>query len=221
MSAISAFPLSQVRPGPGLSWLWEPYLPRGKLALLDGDPGVGKSLLTIDLAARLSRSTPLPDGSPAARSHTTLFLSAEDDFDTTRRRAEAAGADLDRLIAANTDTPLSFPANLPDLEDLIRTHVADLAVIDPIMAFLPPDVAATADQCVRRVLTPLAALAARTDCAILLIRHLRKQAAAKALCARCPVVQECLDHALSVREPFGVWGGLNLTEREHLLRKAG
>ena len=44
---------------------------------------------------------------------------------------------------------------------------------------------------------------------------------AKALCARCPVVAECLDHALTVREPFGVWGGLNQTEREHLLRDAG
>lgn len=52
-------------------------------------------------------------------------------------------------------------------------------------------------------------------------RRRRREAAAKALCATCPVIQECLDHALSVREPFGVWGGLNQTEREHLLRAAG
>src|SRR5438874_3237412 len=111
MSALNAEPLSNVRPET-VRWLWEPYLPRGKLALLDGDPGVGKSLLTIDLAARLSRGGPLPDGSMAGlceagpavaglceagpgsqspttgRPHTTLFLSAEDDLDTTRRRAE-------------------------------------------------------------------------------------------------------------------------------------
>ncbi len=52
-------------------------------------------------------------------------------------------------------------------------------------------------------------------------RRRAREAQAKALCAACPVVRECLDHALTVREPFGVWGGLNTTEREHLLRKAG
>ena len=52
-------------------------------------------------------------------------------------------------------------------------------------------------------------------------RRRSREAVAKALCARCLVVAECLDHALTVREPFGVWGGLNQTEREHLLRDAG
>src|SRR5881398_2781595 len=99
MSALNAEPLSNVRPET-VRWLWEPYLPRGKLALLDGDPGVGKSLLTIDLAARLSRGGPLPDGSPSGRPHLTLLLGAEDDAaDTTRPRAEAAGADLGRVVA--------------------------------------------------------------------------------------------------------------------------
>src|SRR5436309_8572161 len=99
MSALIAEPLSRVRPG-SVRWLWEPYLPRGKLAVLDGDPGVGKSLLTIDLAARLSRGGPLPGGRSAGRPHVTLVLNAEDDpADTTRPRAEAAGADLDRVVA--------------------------------------------------------------------------------------------------------------------------
>ncbi len=49
-------------------------------------------------------------------------------------------------------------------------------------------------------------------------RRRRREERAKALCAQCPVVRQCLDHALTVREPFGVWGGLNATEREHLLR---
>lgn len=52
-------------------------------------------------------------------------------------------------------------------------------------------------------------------------RRRARESAAKALCAQCPVRRECLDHALAVREPFGVWGGLNQTEREHLLRRAG
>src|SRR5687768_16229862 len=89
---------SDIRPAV-IDWLWPGYLARGKLATLDGDPAVGKSLLTIDLAARLGRGGPLPDGSAVRRPFTTLLLSAEDDpADTVRPRAEAAGADLDRLL---------------------------------------------------------------------------------------------------------------------------
>src|SRR5436305_13768242 len=99
MSALLAESLSRVRSEP-VRWLWGPYLPRGKLALLDGDPGVGKSLITVDLAARLSRGGPLPDGTPAGRPHLTLLLSAEDGAAaTTRPRGEAAGAGLDRVVA--------------------------------------------------------------------------------------------------------------------------
>ena len=82
-----------------LDWLWPHYLPRGKLVILDGDPEMGKSLLTIDLIARLGRGGPLPDGSTPAGHVTSVLLSAEDDpADTIRPRAEAAGADLDRLV---------------------------------------------------------------------------------------------------------------------------
>ncbi len=183
MSALTSAPLSQVAFA-SVQWLWEPYIPRAKLTLLDGDPGVGKSFITIDLAARLSRGGPLPNGSVPPRPHTTLLLSAEDSVaDTIRPRAEAAGADLDRLITIDllNGPPVLFPAQIPELEEMIRHHAADLVVIDPLMAFLPPEVAATVDQCVRRVLGPLAAVAGRTDCAILLIRHLRKHLTGRAL----------------------------------------
>jgi AAA domain len=174
--AIPARPLSQIRPK-SIRWLWEPYLPRGKLAVFDGDPGIGKSFITVDLAARLSRGGPLPGGKQLDRPHTTILLSAEDDAaDTIRPRAEAAGADLDRVIALGDEdrAPLFFPSQIPELEELIRAYSADFVVIDPIMAFLSLDIAANLDQCVRRGLGPLAALAARTDCVILLVRHLRK-----------------------------------------------
>jgi hypothetical protein len=185
MSASPVFPrsFSKVVAQP-LHWLWEPYIPRGKLVLLDGDPGVGKSLLTLDVAARLSRGGILPDGTPSARPHVTLFLSAEDDVDDTMRpRAESAGANLDRLVQLNTESgdPMQFPADLPDLEGAIRDHRADLVVIDPVMAFLPSAVAVNSDQSVRTVLNKFATLAERTDCTLLLIRHLRKKESKKAL----------------------------------------
>src|SRR5262249_52243219 len=115
------------------------------------------------------------------RPHLTLLLSAEDDAaDTTRPRAEAAGADLDRVISV-AGGRLQFPAELPDLGQLVRDHRPDLLVIDPITAFLPTEIAANSDQCVRGVLSMLALLAERLDCAILLVRHLRKTGATKAI----------------------------------------
>src|SRR4051794_8101484 len=74
--------LDQVAARP-VEWLWHPYLARGKLAVLDGDPGTGKSFLTVDLAARLSRGGPLPDGQPLPRPHNTLLLNAEDSLEDT------------------------------------------------------------------------------------------------------------------------------------------
>ena len=71
-------PLSTVRPRT-VRWLWEPYLPRGKLALLDGDPGLGKSLVTLDLCARLSTGRPWPDGSAGPGPANSLVLNGEDD----------------------------------------------------------------------------------------------------------------------------------------------
>jgi hypothetical protein len=175
--------LSDVVPE-SLEWLWEPYLPRGTLAVLDGDPGVGKSLLALDLAARLSRARPLPDGKPVGRASVTLLLSAEDRAATSLRpRADAAGADLSRIVRVKSPSGalMRFPADLGCLEEMIVNRQADLALIDPVTAFLPPEVATGNDQCVRTVLHALDAVCARTGCTVLLVRHLRKKAAAKAI----------------------------------------
>jgi hypothetical protein len=182
MTALIDEPLSRVRPE-ALRWLWEPYLASGKLAVLDGDPGVGKSLVTLDLAARLSAGRPLPDGKPGGPPLVTLLLNAEDDGgDTTRPRAEAAGADLDRVVCVTAPAgPPRFPADLPGLEGSIRRHAAGLVVVDPMMAFFPPDVAANSDQCIRSALTPLAGVAARTGAAVVLVRHLTKTGRPKAV----------------------------------------
>ncbi len=166
-----------------IDWLWPRYIPRGKLVLLDGDPSVGKSMLAIDLIARLSRGNTLPDGAPAPPACTSILLSAEDNpADTIRPRAEAAGVDMARFVVPEFQGRMpQFPEHLPALNELIVTCSADLVVMDPLMAFLPPGVAANLDQCVRQVLSPLALLAARTNCTILLIRHLTKKLAARAI----------------------------------------
>lgn len=183
MTPLTARFTSDVRPS-AVEWLWPHYLAKGKLTVLDGDPEAGKSLVSIDLAARLSRGGPLPDGVPLDRPMTSLFLTAEDGGeDTVRPRLEAAGADLGRVVLAGGPDGRAFrlPDDLPALEELIAGLAIDFAVIDPLMAFLPPRVAANLDQCVRQALNPLAELAARTRCTVLLIRHLTKQLSVRAL----------------------------------------
>ncbi|MCI0702876.1 MAG: AAA family ATPase [Planctomycetia bacterium] len=183
MSEATPLPLparacSEIAPA-SIQWLWKPWLARGKLSILDGDPGTGKSFFTIDLAARISRAGPLPDGQLLERPLSTLLMSAEDDAaDTIRPRAGAAGADLARVIVAaspGTSDPLpQFPDCIPELSRIIYEHGAELLVIDPMMSFFPPRVCTNSDQRVRQALGPLTALASETGCAILLVRHLSK-----------------------------------------------
>jgi hypothetical protein len=179
---------SDVQPR-ALRWLWHGRIPLGKLTLLDGDPGLGKSLVTLDLAARVSRGLEMPDGSrsdlggPAG----VVLLSAEDDIaDTIRPRLEAAGADCSRIAIlravrtrlGDDATPVERIPTLADLaalETAVREVGARLVVIDPVTAY----VGATdthIDAEVRQLLAPLADLAARLEVAILLVRHLRKGA---------------------------------------------
>src|SRR5262245_26580611 len=102
-------PISRLNRQP-LSWLWPNRLAEGKLAMLDGDPGLGKSLLALDLCARLTTGRPFPDDSPAPDPAAALLLSAEDgEQDTTRPRLQALGADLDRVFVLRPDDVLGRP----------------------------------------------------------------------------------------------------------------
>jgi hypothetical protein len=170
-----------------VSWLWEPYLARGKLSVIDGDPGTGKSFVTIDLAARISSGTALPCGGPVSEPASVLLLSAEDDArDTICPRLLAANSNPAQvgIFAApglEMDRLPQFPQDLDALEEAIRITRAVLVVIDPLMAFLPSAVYANSDQSIRTALSPLAALAAGSGACILLVRHLRKSGGANAI----------------------------------------
>jgi hypothetical protein len=169
-----------------IDWLWPGYIPAGKLTLLDGDPDRGKSLITVDLAARLSRGRALPDGTAGGPVVRSLFLQAEDDpHDTLRPRLEAANADFEHVFVLSRDDPKASPVRLPrdlgPLEEIIRTERIRLLVIDPLIAYLPPSICVSNDQVVRRALSRLAAMATRTGAAVVLVRHLNKQGRQKAL----------------------------------------
>jgi hypothetical protein len=175
--------LSSVEPEE-VSWLWPSWLALGKLALVDGDPGLGKSAMTLDLAARVSAGNAFPDGAEC-ESAGVVLLSAEDGLaDTIRPRLDAAGADTSKILALATvpdenghDRLLSIPEDLALIEMGIRRVGARLVVVDPLMAFLSGDTNSHRDQDVRRALAPLAGIAERTGAAVLVVRHLNKAAA--------------------------------------------
>jgi hypothetical protein len=177
---IGLRPLSEVT-SRAIHWLWPGRLAIGKLTILEGDPGLGKSLVTLDLCARLSRGNPFPDDSHVSGPVNVLVLSGEDSpEDTMRPRLEAMGADLERVFvldraAENLGEPLVFPAHSAVLEQAVARTDARLVVIDPLVSFLPPTVVIGSDQSIRHALSPLAQLAEKYACAMLLVRHLNKQ----------------------------------------------
>lgn len=169
-------------------WLWPGYIPFGKVTVLDGDPGLGKSTILIDLAARLSTGEELPNGKRHKPMGTILLMGEDGAGDTIVPRLMNAGADLMRVAIRDTYTndkeqeiPPSFPADLDKLKEDMIAADAGLVVIDPVMSYLDPDINSNNDQQVRRALMPLAQLADESGCAIVLLRHLNKGTSSSAL----------------------------------------
>lgn len=173
-----------------ISWLWPGRIPAGKLAVLDGDPSLGKSTLCLEFARPITTGTPWPDGAPCEPG-SVLLMSAEDGLaDTVRPRLDAAGADPDRVVALTEvlvtigGETTSRPVTLADVDliaDSILTAQARLAIVDVLMAYMPDNRNSHNDQAVRAVLSRLATIAEATGCTILLIRHLNKQMGGTAL----------------------------------------
>jgi hypothetical protein len=169
-----------------LEWLWQCKLAFGKLAMLDGDPDQGKSLVALDLCARLSRGREMPDGGPGPGPVASLILQEEDDAeDTVLPRLKALGADTDRVFVWGWrdlgEGPPQFPAGAGMLGRVLAQTGARLVVIDPVMAFLDQSVAANSEQAVRRALRALSNLARQFGCVVLLVRHLNKEVSLRAM----------------------------------------
>lgn len=171
--------IAEVEDG-AVDWLWPGRLPFGCLVILDGDPGLGKSTLTADVAARVTTGGPMPDDPPGARRppYGVLMLSAEDSLSATvKPRLLEAGADVTRVLAASEVVDAAgggtvmLPDHLPLIEGLVFRQNVALLVIDPLVAFLSPDVQYINDQSVRRALGLMARMAERTGCCVLMVRH--------------------------------------------------
>jgi putative DNA primase/helicase len=170
-----------------LQWLWPARIPLAKLTLFAGDPGLGKSFVTLDIAARVTRGMEWPDGAAATcKSGSVIILSAEDDpGDTIRPRLEAAGADLSKvyvLQAVRRAKPsgetsfeqFSLETDLLALQDaVVSLSDARLIVIDPVSAYLG-GIDSHVNAKVRSLLAPLSQMAATTGVAVLAVTHLNK-----------------------------------------------
>ncbi len=170
-------------------WLWPGRIPLGKLTMLDGDPGLGKSLVTLDLAARVSTGSPMPGETERMTLAAVVILTAEDGLgDTVRPRLDALGANVSMIhavvgvkVESGGEQGVTFPVDLDALQATVLQLDAKLVIIDPFMAFIGDGVNTRIDHDVRRLLAPLARLAEATGAAVVVIRHLNKSSMGSAL----------------------------------------
>ena len=172
-----------------VTWLWPARIPFGKITVLDGDPGNGKSTMTIDLAARITRGLAMPDGAGGAAPASVLFLTAEDGLgDTVHPRLAAAGGDPARVFVLATvpddegkPRPPALPQDIDTIARIVQAKGITFVVVDPLMSFLGGGIDSFKDHDIRRALHPLATMAEKTGVALLLVRHLNKGGSGNAL----------------------------------------
>ena len=163
-----------------VDWLWKPYLPFGKLSVLQGNPGEGKTYFAMHLAAACTNGKLLPN-MERLEPFNVIYQTAEDGLgDTVKPRLIEAGADLDRVLVID-DSEVQLTLSDERIEKAIIENNARLLIIDPIQAYLGADVDMNRANEVRPIFMRLGQVAQRTGCAILLIGHLNKAAGMQSL----------------------------------------
>ena len=163
-----------------VEWLWYPYIPYGKITIIEGDPGEGKTTLVLKLAAALSRGLPLPcDGDKEYEPIHIIYQTAEDGIeDTIKPRLVKEGADCSMIrVIDETDKELSMTDDR--LEQAIIETGARLIILDPIQAYIGATVDMHRANEIRPVLKHLGIIAEKHNCAIILIGHMNKASGSK------------------------------------------
>ncbi len=173
-----------------ITWLWPGRVPMGRITLLVGKPGEGKSYVSLDMAARISTGTPWPDGADCPRGSVILCSAEDDPADVIRPRLDAHRADVSRIVLLSGvkrligDEVQEGAFTLHDVacleEALQQVPDCRMVVIDPIGSFIGGSTDAHRDNEVRAVLTPIARLAEKYGAAVLMVAHRRKGTSASA-----------------------------------------
>jgi hypothetical protein len=169
-----------------VEWLWEKRIPKGKLTMFDGDPDVGKSVVTMDLAARVSTGRTFPDGAPCEAGNVLIVNVEDTKDDTIVPRLKAHGADLGRIAIVDGMPDeelgtrlLDLPGDVPALRVAVEDHDATLLIIDPVITMLGGDMNKDGDA--RKALAPLRDMAEETGVTVVAVRHLNKNVSLSAI----------------------------------------
>ena len=157
-----------------VEWLWYPYIPYGKVTIIQGDPGEGKTTLILNLAALLSKGDNLPESNEKSEPINIIYQTAEDGLsDTVKPRLIAANADDDRITVID-ESKIELSLTDERLEQAIIETKAKLVILDPLQAYIGANVDMHRANEIRPVMKHLAEVAQRQQCAVVLIGHLNK-----------------------------------------------
>ena len=156
-----------------VEWLWFPYIPFGKLTIIQGNPGEGKTYFAMMLTAACTNRKLFPNMEDI-EPFNVIYQTAEDGMgDTIKPRLVEAGADLSRVMVID-DSEEVLTLSDDRIEKAVRQNHVRLVIIDPVQAFIGADVDMNRANEVRPVFRKLGMIAEKTSCAIVLIGHLNK-----------------------------------------------
>lgn len=162
-----------------ISWLWYPFIPYGKLTIIQGDPGEGKTTLVLNIAAVLSKGQGLDEHMKPEQPLHIIYQTAEDGLaDTVKPRLEKAQADCNNIFVID-ETDVSLSMLDERIEQAILKEKAKLMILDPIQAYLGAKMDMNRANEARDMTKHLGQVAERTSCAIVLIGHMNKNAGGK------------------------------------------
>ena len=157
-----------------VKWLWYPYIPYGKITIIQGDPGEGKTTLILNLAALLSKGDNLPESNEKSEPINIIYQTAEDGLsDTVKPRLIAANADDDKITVID-ESKIELSLTDERLEQAIIETKAKLVILDPLQAYIGANVDMHRANEIRPVMKHLSEVAQRQQCAVVLIGHLNK-----------------------------------------------
>ena len=157
-----------------VKWLWYPYIPFGKVTIVQGDPGEGKTTFVLSVIAALTHGKTLPECETGLPPMNVIYQTAEDGLaDTIKPRLEAVGADCSRVQTID-DSQSMLTLTDQRLEEAIHSTDAGLLVLDPLQAYLGSGVDMHRANEIRPIMKKLSAVAERTGCAVVLIGHMNK-----------------------------------------------